>query len=168
MGAIPNRISMIPCCCNPIPFGMIVNLYGMEPVPNRISIIPRGSKAIPFGIWPNQRSFRLCRSDSEGFHWFLKQTQKRFHSWFLFYRLMFPVFCCNQPVLSCFLLCVQLQFLARHPAAFLFPVFSYRLVAKACFVHPHPEVAENTDGAMGCREKFSASGGYQNKKSAPG
>jgi hypothetical protein len=50
MGAIPNRISMIPCCCNPIPFGMIVILYGMKPVPNRISMIPRGSKTIPFGI----------------------------------------------------------------------------------------------------------------------
>jgi hypothetical protein len=77
-------------------------------------------------------------------------------------------FSCDQPFLSCFLLCGQLQFLLRHPAAFLFPVFSYRLVAEACFVHPHPEVAENTDGVMGCREKFSVSGGYQNKKIRPG
>ena len=108
MGAIPNRISMIPCCCNPIPFGMIVILYGMEPVPNRISIIPRGSKAIPFGIWPNQRSFRLCRSDSEGFHRFLEQIQKRFHPWFLFYRLMLPVFHATSlfyPVFCCVVNC---------------------------------------------------------------
>jgi hypothetical protein len=50
MRAIPNGISMIPCCCNPIPFGMIVILYGIEPIPNRISMIPCGSKPIPFGI----------------------------------------------------------------------------------------------------------------------
>ena len=50
----------------------------------------------------------------------------------------------------------------------MFPVFSYRLDAEACFVHPHPEVAENTDGAMGYGVKFSASGGYQNKKIRPG
>jgi hypothetical protein len=50
MKAIPNGISMIPCCCKPIPDGMIEILYGIEAVPNRISMIPCGSKAIHFGI----------------------------------------------------------------------------------------------------------------------
>jgi hypothetical protein len=59
MRSIPNGISMIPCCRNPIPSGMIVILYGMTPVPNRISMIPRENKAIPFGIWMVPEVFRL-------------------------------------------------------------------------------------------------------------
>jgi hypothetical protein len=59
MGSIPNRISMIPDCCNPIPFGMIVILYGIEPIPYRIQMIPGGSKAIPFGIWMIPEVFQL-------------------------------------------------------------------------------------------------------------